>query len=885
MTLPIAEARKNEEVISLADSQVLRWIDELNGNTDSDLRAREVKAEIRRVRKEDNSPANRRTLKKLYAELDDVQFKPDYMCLIIDKEKDYRRACNGFSINGVKYRRLLGTNGGIKNSTIVFVSDRLSDELIRRIENGRDMTKELVPAKLEAYKALTCSASIPVSMPNGILVVPDCETKFTDDIIYLDDEAPGDPLMEYRNNVEIKLDNSDGYGLMLPCLAERWSSELNLDYVTSGLNSRMSWMKGMIFTFDFVDFADKVAGSYIVKDAWGNDVDVRNVELVLTTSMLKLWDSYDSIDSYLENSIENGYTFGITKVCPKELENERATNYQFLQSYELSDGEIDELIAPTVNKIKDVLGGDWRKTVLFLQGCGLREDNLKSVTDGIGKAIMIDSRMMDDPYVKTQVYQAIKNRINEAKVGVLDVHGNYSIICGDPYALCQSMFDLPVTGLMKAGEIYNKYWSDCGSENLVCFRAPMSTHENIRAVKVHRSDEASYWYQYMTTCTMMNCWDTITHALNGADEDGDLIMLTDNRVLVECHKKLPTIMCVQRKATKKVVTEEDAIDANIASFGNEIGKITNRVTSMFEVQSRFEKGSREYNELAYRIRCGQLIQQNAIDKAKGIVAKPMPRNWYDRHTVNTIEDIDEREFQRSIVADKKPYFMRYIYPDLMKQYNTYVKNTNRNALREFQMTIDEMMEMSAERLSDRQLDFLRYYRVRLPVGMGDCVMNRICKRIEREFDGAIRRMNSESEFDYTIMKSGSEYTYQQKLAVQKIYDEYMSISKLNAIAGSCTHSSGIDAANSWQVLRHSMYTDMAAVCSNADALCNVLLDVCYKRNSSKKIAWSLAGHQIIENLLNNNGRVVSAPVLDPDGNIEYCGNRFTEISVELEEEE
>lgn len=885
MTLPIAEARKNEEVISLADSQVLRWIDELNGNTDSDLRAREVKAEIRRVRKEDNSPANRRTLKKLYAELDDVQFKPDYMCLIIDKEKDYRRACNGFSINGVKYRRLLGTNGGIKNSTIVFVSDRLSDELIRRIENGRDMTKELVPAKLEAYKALTCSASIPVSMPNGILVVPDCETKFTDDIIYLDDEAPGDPLMEYRNNVEIKLDNSDGYGLMLPCLAERWSSELNLDYVTSGLNSRMSWMKGMIFTFDFVDFADKVAGSYIVKDAWGNDVDVRNVELVLTTSMLKLWDSYDSIDSYLENSIENGYTFGITKVCPKELENERATNYQFLQSYELSDGEIDELIAPTVNKIKDVLGGDWRKTVLFLQGCGLREDNLKSVTDGIGKAIMIDSRMMDDPYVKAQVYQAIKNRINEAKVGVLDVHGNYSIICGDPYALCQSMFDLPVTGLMKAGEIYNKYWSDCGSENLVCFRAPMSTHENIRAVKVHRSDEASYWYQYMTTCTMMNCWDTITHALNGADEDGDLIMLTDNRVLVECHKKLPTIMCVQRKATKKVVTEEDAIDANIASFGNEIGKITNRVTSMFEVQSRFEKGSREYNELAYRIRCGQLIQQNAIDKAKGIVAKPMPRNWYDRHTVNTIEDIDEREFQRSIVADKKPYFMRYIYPDLMKQYNTYVKNTNRNALREFQMTIDEMTEMSAERLSDRQLDFLRYYRVRLPVGMGDCVMNRICKRIEREFDGAIRRMNSESEFDYTIMKSGSEYTYQQKLAVQKIYDEYMSISKLNAIAGSCTHSSGIDAANSWQVLRHSMYTDMAAVCSNADALCNVLLDVCYKRNSSKKIAWSLAGHQIIENLLNNNGRVVSAPVLDPDGNIEYCGNRFTEISVELEEEE
>lgn len=82
----------------------------------------------------------------------------------------------------------------------------------------------------------------------------------------------------------------------------------------------------------------------------------------------KLWDSYASIDDYLQNSIENGYTFGVTKTCPKVLENERALNYQFVQPYCLSDDDIDELIAPTVNEIRDVLGGDWRKTVLFLLG-------------------------------------------------------------------------------------------------------------------------------------------------------------------------------------------------------------------------------------------------------------------------------------------------------------------------------------------------------------------------------------------------------------------------------------------------------------------------------------------------------------------------------------
>lgn len=518
LTLPISEARRNEEIISLADSQVLRWIDELNGITDADQKARAVKAEIRRIRKQPNSIQNRREIRKLYSLLDSIQFKPDYMCLIIDKTKDYHRACKGFSINGINYKRLLGTNGGIKNSTIVFVSERLSEELRRRIDNGRDLSKPLVPAKLEAYRALTCSASVPVSWPNGILVVNDCETEFLSNIIFLSDERDGEPFMEAQTKVPIQLDESDGYGIMLPSLAQRWSDEIGLDYMMSGGNSRMSYTKGMIFTFDYLDFAENVAKQYIVKDAWGDEVDIRNVELILTTSMVKLWDSYKSCDDFIQKSKDNDYTFGIAKTCPKELESERHLNYQFIQSYSLDDEDIDELIAPTMNEIRDVLGGDWRKTILFLKGCGLTEDNIDHVEDGWIKALMIDQRMMNDPFVRNNIYQLIRKRINEAKIGVLKVHGNYSIICGDPYALCQSIFGLPVTGLLKAGEIYNKYWSDRGAEKLACFRAPMSCHPNVRAVTPSSCPEAKYWYRYMDACTLMNAWDTATHALNGADK-------------------------------------------------------------------------------------------------------------------------------------------------------------------------------------------------------------------------------------------------------------------------------------------------------------------------------------------------------------------------------
>lgn len=871
-------------MISLADSQVLRWLDELNGIEDAEIRAREIKTEIRMLRKEPNSVKSRKRIKTLYEQLDAVQFKPDYLCVIIDREKDYRRACNGFSINGIEYQRLLGTNGGVKNETIVFISNRHADEIKRRIDNGRDLEKELVPAKLEAYKALTCSASIPVSMPNGVLVVNDCETEFLSDIIYLNDENDGEPLMEERKQVPIKLDESDGYGLMLPSLSKRWSEELGLDYMVSGVNTRFSWEKGMVFTFDFVDFAEKVADSYIVKDAWGNDVDVRTVELILTTSMLKLWDSYESSDAYIENCLSNGYTFGIAKACPKELEQERTLNYQFIQSYDFSDDDIEQLIKPTMDEIKDVLYADVAKTILFLKGAGLNENNIGRLDNDYAKALMVDPRMIDDPYVQNAVYQMIKNRINEAKVGVLNVHGNYSIVCGDPYALCQSVFGLPVTGLLSAGEIYNKYWCDQGSERLACYRAPMTCHNNIRLVHPHRSDDASYWYQYMTTCTLFNAWDTAAHALNGMDKDGDLVMLTDNAVLVNNLKELPALMCVQRKAQKKIVCEEDAIQSNIDSFGDDIGKTTNWITSMFDVQAQFDKDSDEYKELDYRIKCGQLFQQNAIDKAKGIIAKPMPKEWHNRHSVNTIEDADKRRFYLKLVADKKPYFMRLIYPALMKQYNTYIKNTNKNAMREFQMSVDELLALPSEELTSRQRDFLRYYHSRMPVGDNDCVMNRICRRFENEFDSYLSRHNAGIAFDYTIMKSGTAYSKTQYNAILKLYESYNKRLRSYAVFANYERVDEYDTFSRMYEMKTEFIEECTKICQNKFALCDIVLDICYKRSSTKRFAWEICGEEIIHNLLVRNNGEITYPTLDNNGDIFFAGNRFSIVKQRLEED-
>ena len=81
-------------------------------------------------------------------------------------------------------------------------------------------------------------------------------------------------------------------------------------------------------------------------------------------------------------------------------------------------------------------------------------------------------------------------------------------------------------------------------------------------------------------------------------------------MLVRRHRELPAVDCVQRAVDKEVVTEKRVQKSNLNGMGSKVGTITNRGTSMMEVQSRFPKGSKEWNDLQYRIDCVQTYQQD-----------------------------------------------------------------------------------------------------------------------------------------------------------------------------------------------------------------------------------------------------------------------------------
>ena len=775
-----------------------------------------------------------------------------YICsIIIENKGHFARATsrNGIIINGRKFKRFVGTTGGLKNNTLLFVWDGIIDELNRRCECGRNKNIPLVPAKYEAYKALTCSASQQIISPNRILVVKDCITKFKDSIILLDnsDEEKDSPTMEIINDADIENTVSDGFNLCTIDYMKKVSESLGLDYVTNGVCLRNAWLKGMLYPFPIIEFFDKyMNGNYIVKDIWGNDQDIRECEMIVTESSLKLWAAYSSIDDYMNAYKENGYEFAVTKISPHKLDDQRELNYQYLQSYDFNENDIKELCNPTIDFLKKSLCGDYESTMNFLGITGNEKMNTWQ------KALSISPYMLKDPYVIDSVHRMIKKKINNAKIGKLIVEGNYQIASGDPFALMQSICGLEVTGLLKANECYSSYWNEKEVNEVVIFRSPMTSHNNIRKCNLVNNEDTSYWYQYMNNIMIINGWDTFCQAENGCDWDGDILFSTNNKVLLRCHKKLLAIVCAQNNTPKVIVNEAYIKKTNKNGMGNQVGKITNRVTAMMEVQSHFKKDSDEYRELEYRIACGQLYQQDELDKIKGIIARPMPAYWY------TTKACGDDDYLRSISIDKKPYFMTYVYDDYRKKYKKYVEDCNLKCMKKNEwgnITIKELYSIDDK--TDEQINFLNWYEKKMPFGMGNCAMNKICYYVESQFEGYKSGLKKKSDFDYNVLKVKRRCTekhrtelfelsqkYISKIANykrKKLKDEYSPIETIYL-------EDENDKIDMRLQMQKEFYEKAKEICPNDDERLNIVLDMCYAYKNNKQFCWDVVGDLICKRL-------------------------------------
>lgn len=614
-------ARKNDELIALGDNQVLRAIRKIKGRDIDFGFINNLFKERRKLTRRRNCIENKHRILQIDKDIDNLLFIPEYVSVVIENHKHYRHMIkHKLIINGKPYIRLLCGAGNARRNTVFFVQEDIYEELDKILRNGHKDLK-ITESKYNAYYALSNSATYSVSEPR-VCVVPDLEIKMTKKVDWVTEQEPDDVIEELDKELTFNL--WDGMGICSPELAEKWSKDLELDYVPCSFCIRNYFVKGMVCVFDFHKFSREVAGKHIIIDLYGNEVDTDNIDMIITESQFKLWKGYDSWQHYLDCCKENDGRWGVTKFTPKEDKTAVFTNYQFLQVLNLDTPEkIEELCKPTVKWLDNITSQNADYTLLYLMGnvCDRdltllsKEDlfDLFNSLDPIVRALILNRDLINDTYIKTKVSRYLNAKINESYIGKLLVNGNFQTMLSDPYGLCEHIYGMEVKGLLKEEEHYSQYWNERNIDKVVAMRAPLTWRSEVNILHLQDNEKTHEWYRYLYSGIIYNVFgkDCMLHA--DSDFDGDIVFTSDNKIMIDNTFGGNPITYQKKPTEKRHIDTKDLYKADLLSFDSKIGYITNCSTTLYSMLPLFEEGSKEYNTIMHRLKECRVAQGNEID--------------------------------------------------------------------------------------------------------------------------------------------------------------------------------------------------------------------------------------------------------------------------------
>ena len=891
--MTIRQSRQNGEIVSIGDSQMLRSLRRIKGVQDNQEEINELFTERGKLRNRRSSPANIVKMMELEARLDGMLFVPEIIAIVIDSNNHYQYMVdNGVFINNKKFVRLLCGAGNARRNTVIFIDVEWEERLRVVLKNNHDPNIQISPAKYNAYFALSASASLEVSEP-FFCVIKDCEVVRTESVEYVDEGFPDDNIIKKER--ELKFNLFDGMGLISPRGAAQWADELELDYVPSTFIIRNAFLKGMVCVFDFHKFAEEV-GNHIIQDIWGNDVNIRDMDLILTASQFKLWNGYDSSIAYRDKCRENFLSWGVLRYAPKEDATHVFSNYQFLQALDIDDKQIKSLCSKTIDYFEFAMGGKHEYVLLYLLGKLAEKEYDKGlfdeVRDNVTRSVLLDKRMLQDVYVRNYLESSLNKKIKESYMGNLIMDGNYSIMIGDPYAFVEHAFNFPVKGLLTRGESYSHYWNVRDIETIAACRPPLTWKSEVNVLHLVTDEDKKYWYQHIPSGIIYNVHgiDNMLHA--DSDMDGDIIMTTDQEEFMQGAIGGFPINYVQKPVTKSTLDELMLYKADMSAFNSRIGFITNCSTTMYSMLPLYEEESEKHNEIIKRLKLCRKEQGLQIDKAKGLFVKPFPSHWTKWNRIEedaTEEEKEQANFFNSVLVDKRPYFMRYLYPHYGKSYLKFNQNYETFCMAKFGKELNDVLLGEVEKLTEEEQEFVKMYNKYKPLLDTPCVMNKICHYMERtvkNIKGTSPR-NSSSEV-ISLMRDASISLDSQKLkALYDLYRRYKTGKRTLSVIREGIDSNKLRTIEQYnKMIRREAYR----VSSDINELANLAVTICYEAHPSdnKAFAWNIFGEGIIGNMLKNitKGKVylTFAPFLDKEGDVEYLGKTYTmkEIEVSLE---
>ena len=379
--------------------------------------------------------------------------------------------------------------------------------------------------------------------------------------------------------------------------------------------------------------------------------------------------------------------------------------------------------------------------------------------------------------------------------------------------------------------------------------------------------------------------------LGGADVDGDIICLTNQKEIIEgSYGGLP-VMYETRKAPKCKIIESELYKVDLKGFNTKVGFLTNLSTTMYAMLPKFQEDSKEHNEILRRLKQCRKEQGSIIDATKGLDIKPIPTHWtnWTKITDNMSEkELEIANFNNSILIDKRPQFMQHLYPNYGKEYRQYCIDYDLLAQAKFKLFLDELLAKDFSKIDNEQKIFVEEFYKYNPLLNTPCEVNNISNYMQKKIkEISVNTKLLWSKEMIEPMKKQNIGSWDDKKAdtIISLHNKYKSGKRS---FGSINNQDG-GRLQTIEQYNKAIRQEALRVSDNLGELAYYAIAICYisLEHDNKDFCWSVFSEGIIENLINNTKeKIFEIPFLDDDGDIEYLGKKYKrkEIKIHAEEE-
>lgn len=481
------------------------------------------------------------------------------------------------------YKMLYRSTGKAKKGSCMFVVDKLYEKAKNFLYMGITLP-EVNPmiVEISAYAPLVSSGIVGrVKInPKNILILRDVDRIFNTDVVSIETDENKHCYAKHISNYKLKNTLFDGQALIDSSIFPQWGNGYIL--------LRHHFCKMAAFSTNIQKFFKDYFGddyyTATVKDMFGNEHYVKDIELITTDNAMK-WLKFDiSYDYWCKWVYDNDCQFGIVKTAHEsKLGNVQKMSYQMVNS--LDEVIMSEVVKESVEYV-DRLKTDNEFFMKYLE----KNKNFSNDYEVLIALCEHNSEFYRSSYFRSRKKKIIEGYVLNLKSGKIIQNAENLTIVGSPYAMLlyaatadEGSVDNDDTFSNEFGTIqcYTERFSD--GEYLAFFRSPFNSKNNLAYLHNTYSDKMKKYFNLGRQCIAINMIGTdFQDRNNGSDQDSDFGLTTNQANIVEharkCYLNYPTIVNnipKEKNIYGNTMDDYAKIDNGLAKSQTDIGESSN----------------------------------------------------------------------------------------------------------------------------------------------------------------------------------------------------------------------------------------------------------------------------------------------------------------------